>query len=97
MTERLYIEWIGGNCPVQAEGLIEGKRFYFRARGSSWSMDVHPTATGLYESWPQDDKEWVYEEDWGEDCYAAGWMSEETARELIAKGADLFVLHEAKK
>ena len=27
----LAIDWIGGNCPVQAEGTIDGKRFYFRS------------------------------------------------------------------
>ena len=33
----LMIDWCGGNCPVQAEGKINGKPFYFRARGECWS------------------------------------------------------------
>lgn len=29
-----------GNCPVQAEGSINGYPFYFRARGGTWSVRV---------------------------------------------------------
>ena len=36
----IIIDSFGGNCPVQAEGTIDGKPFYFRARGSSWSMSI---------------------------------------------------------
>ncbi|MEM1235222.1 MAG: hypothetical protein AAGH70_13960 [Pseudomonadota bacterium] len=34
------IECLGGNCPVQAERLIDGEPFYFRARGESWLLSV---------------------------------------------------------
>lgn len=30
----------GGACPVQGEGLIDGRAAYFRARGQSWSLRV---------------------------------------------------------
>lgn len=39
----IIIDSFGGNCPVQAEGTIDGKPFYFRARGSSWSMSIGGT------------------------------------------------------
>lgn len=31
----------GGNCPVQSEGVLTtGEFYYFRARGTAWSMDI---------------------------------------------------------
>ena len=42
----LDIHSLGGNCPVQAEGLIDGHPFFFRARGAHWSMTVGSPATG---------------------------------------------------
>lgn len=86
------VDWLGGNCPVQAEGTIEGKRFYFRARGEHWSMAVHPTADGDYLSWPNDDAEWVYEEEWDVGPFDAGWMPEDVARGMIAKAAEQYAL-----
>lgn len=85
----IEIEYIGGNCPVQAEGTIDGKRFYFRARGRRWSIEIHPTAEGSYLHWDGDD-EWEYTEPWGDGDYAAGWMPVEVAREMIEKGAELW-------
>jgi hypothetical protein len=79
----MEIRWIGGNCPVQAEGTIDGKEFYFRARGDSWSMDIggdDPVAGG----------EWSYEEDYGKGPYDAGWMTIEEARGFIAKAVAIY-------
>lgn len=36
----LIITSLGGVCPVQAEGTINGKPFYFRARHGKWSLDI---------------------------------------------------------
>jgi len=65
--EGLVIEWLGGNCPVQAEGTFDGQPFYFRSRGSAVTCEVG--------EW-----EWlgpVYE--WPD----AGWISEDVARAYI--------------
>lgn len=86
------IEYLGGNCPVQSEGTIDGKRFYFRARGEHWSLDVHPTADGDYLSWSDHDIAWCHREAWGDGPYAAGWMPEDVARMMIQKGATLYRL-----
>jgi len=32
-----------GQCPVQAEGKINGLPFYFRSRGASWSLSIAST------------------------------------------------------
>lgn len=37
---RLSIGDIGGMCPVQAEGTINEKPFYFRARGEDWALSI---------------------------------------------------------
>lgn len=89
MSETI-IEWIGGNCPVQAEGIIDGKRFYFRARGEHWSLEIHPTASVRYAKWPEGIAPWEHEEEWGNGPFDAGWMPEDVAREMIAKGAALY-------
>lgn len=83
MTPEIVIDWIGGNCPVQAEGTVNGKPFYFRARGAHWSMSIGgEDVVG--------DPEWSHEEDYGDSAFAAGWMPESEARGFIAKAASLY-------
>lgn len=84
----VVIKWIGGNCPVQAYGRIDGQPFYFRARNQNWEIEIgggfvlagdgHPE-TGFY-----------FEEDYGDGPYDAGWMSVAEARAFIEKAATLF-------
>lgn len=71
----VIIDRLGGNCPVQADGTIDGVPFYFRARGSHWSMGIGPQ--------PIDAPEWYHRELWCDDPYGAGWMSEEEAERMI--------------
>ena len=49
------LDWIGGNCPVQAEGKIDGHLFYFRARGDVLQMSVSETD-------PLGDDAWFFEQ-----------------------------------
>lgn len=72
----IKIEYLGGNCPVQAEGTINGIHFYFRARGSHWVMIIgDDTETG-----------WISVHQWNN----AGKMSEEEAKRIIEKCAQEF-------
>ena len=41
----LIVTSIGGMCPTQAEGTINGNPFYFRARHGEWTLDVPPPGT----------------------------------------------------
>lgn len=91
----IQIDMLGGNCPVQADGLIDGEPFYFRARWDSWSLSIGSD----YEDHSSIGKNgrdvvgrprWFYEEDYGDGPYDAGWMPEDDARKMIAKGAALF-------
>ena len=80
--EGLEIDWIGGNCPVQAEGRIDGKPFYFRARGQRWTIGIG----GKVVSSP----DWGYGEYYGEGPFEAGWMDEDTAMGFIVQAMTLF-------
>lgn len=82
---KVEIHNIGGNCPVQAEGAIDGKEFYFRARGQRWSMSIGGDDVVL-------SPKWYYEEDWGDGPYDAGWMPEDIAREKIAISAKMYAV-----
>lgn len=69
----------GGNCPVQAEGMVDGQTFYFRARGDAWSLDIGPE-----EQWHGFGC-WRIERDYGE-WPDAGWMPKHEALGFIVDG-----------
>ena len=90
------IEWIGGNCPVQAIGEVEGLDFYFRARGACWSIEIGKLPwlkklftedTTVYDN--QDTIYFDYVERYGE-WPDAGWIDETEALFLIRRGCQLF-------
>lgn len=77
----IVIEWLDGNCPVQAEGTVSGKRFYFKSRGARWSLSVGDDPLG--------NPEFYYEEPYGKQ-FEAGWITENEARSFIDRAAGLF-------
>ena len=77
---QIKIDWIGGNCPVQAEGIIDGFMFYFRARGRAWSVEIYDGG----------EEPWTTTQFYSDEPYAAGWMSEDEARGFIEKAATWF-------
>jgi hypothetical protein len=77
------IEMLYGNCPVQADGTINGHKFYFRARGQHWTLEVGGDD-------PCDKCDWSYREKYSDEQYAAGWITEDEARSFIARGAAIF-------
>ena len=89
----VQVAMIGGNCPVQAEGTVDGAEFYFRARGRRWALYVATDGGD-----PLDNGAWVYHEHYdipglegpGGDAFAAGWMEESEARAFIAKAAQIY-------
>lgn len=84
-TPAIVIEWLGGNCPVQAEGTINGQPFYFRARGDSWSLEVGKPGASDYVS-----AEWetVWEHaEWFGQWPDAGWMAPEQAEGFLRQAA----------
>lgn len=79
----MIIDMIGGNCPVQAEGHIGGQPFYFRARGTHWSIGIGGDVVG--------EPDWYHEEEYPGGPFAAGWMSETEARQFIRGAADRYL------
>ena len=77
----VVIDTIGGNCPVQAEGTIDGVPFYFRARGDSWSLGIGADPVGK--------AHWEHREWFGE-WPDAGWMSLEEAAAFLHRAADRY-------
>ena len=81
------LDCIGGNCPVQAEGSFDDKRFYFRARGDAWRLHIW-TGTEDYLGTENPD-EWVSEGEYGSG-FDAGWMHNHEALALIVDGISRF-------
>jgi len=78
--EIIYTE-LGGACPVQAEGTIDGHPFYFRYRGDEWSLTIAPvggdpmdTAAAVYYRNRRDHTGEIFN----------GWMEDAEVREIIA-------------
>lgn len=78
----ITLDTIGGNCPVQAEGTVDGKQFYFRARGDSWQLHI---GDGEHDLWtnPLFYTEQAYGT-WPE----AGWMPQHEAVGFIVLGVE---------
>ncbi len=81
MPAAIVIEYLGGNCPVQGEGTIDGKPFYFRARGDCWRLGIGGD--------PVVSPEWEYGEDYGT-WPDAGWMTAEEAEQFLRQAAKRF-------
>lgn len=75
--------WLGGNAPVQAEGIIDGRPLYFRSRGTQWSLEIGRVEEG--DRPPM----WWHVENWGE-WPDAGYMPEDVALEMIEKAVALY-------
>ncbi len=91
MTEpRFMIDVLCGQCPVQGSGTIDRVPWYFRARGSHWTFSVGRDVF---------DPEWQVRVRYGEDAhsFAAGWMEETEAREIIEKCGAEYLASKAKK
>lgn len=61
----LAIDSQGGNCPVQIEGSIDGRRFYFRARHDEYQVHVAESENLIF-----DDPIFYVERDYEN----SGWM-----------------------
>ena len=77
----LVVTSIGGMCPTQAEGTMNGNPFYFRARHGDWTLTVVK---------PECDPVWLDKKDdvllfqEGDDP-TNGWMDESEVRVILQK------------
>ena len=84
MAHQVTITEIYGQCPVQAEGYIAGKPFYFRARGDKWSIYIGIDKDLL------GNPEYKYTESYGA-WPDAGWITEEEAKEFINRVGNQYI------
>ena len=57
---KLDVKWMGGWCPVQSEGNLGKKRWYFRSRGDGWSFYLGEPNTDIFSH-----NDYFRTEDWG--------------------------------
>lgn len=79
----VHLDYLGGNCPVQGEGKIDGYDIYFRSRGDNWTFDIGESpilgqnsifsVRGNFGDWPR-----------------AGWMPWFRAYRIIYKCIKLY-------
>ncbi|MBO9184587.1 hypothetical protein ACQZ4Y_04030 [Rhizobium sp. L80/93] len=81
--ERFELFHLSGWTPVQAEGTLDGRYFYFRARGSYWRFELGGNESGSRSP------RWWYEEDWPSPTgFEAGYLSDEQAISCILKAVE---------
>ncbi len=83
----IQIDYCGGRCPVQSEGQVGGKRFYFRSRHNAWHFIVAATSEDAYDL--DEGKAEYYAR--GADTYG-GYMPPELARQLVQKQCEFYLL-----
>lgn len=83
---------IGGACPVQGDGQVDGLPWYFRARGRHWSLSVGWRADADAAAvWATGDAGWYIEGESDEkDEFAASWMRHGEAWRHITEAIALF-------
>lgn len=73
---------VGGMCPVQGEGEVDGHRWYFKARGQRWTLYVSAQPGGE----PLAEDAWRLREPWGDEPFAAGYMPWDVAEGFVRAG-----------
>lgn len=73
----------GGNVPVQGFGTLDGYEFYFRARGTSWTLYVAKSSESIYSGWS-------ISRTVPGNAYSAGWMSLNRVRRYMRFAAEQF-------
>lgn len=82
MADGVVVDSIGGMCPVQAEGTIDGQPFYFRSRGAFWSMSIGGADV-------VGEPDWYYDEPYGE-WLDAGYIEVEEALWFVDRAVMLY-------
>lgn len=79
---QLEIEYIVGQCPVQAEGTVNGVPFYFRARHAHWTFSVGAN--------PVMEEDFLISNRYGTGPHDAGYMPNEEALAIINVSAEAY-------
>jgi hypothetical protein len=83
-------DWIGGYCPLQAEGTIDGNHFYFRAKGTRWEFAIDEIGNDAVDIIAFTDRpgfklseQWIDKNHPGDINFSAGYMPESVAKQII--------------
>lgn len=104
MSEPFGTEWshdgdgwaidVGGACPVQGTGHVDGHPLYFRARGWLWSVRIawdHDADPVLVVPGSRVARGFIADGSFGESRgYAASWMQPDVSRALVSLVVDAF-------
>ena len=74
-----------GNCPIQGDGIIDGRVCYYRSRGSGWQFHVAREGSDDALAWGA----WEYDEDkyfWPD----GGWVHQSVSQACIRKAAAIW-------
>lgn len=74
---------IGGFCPVQGLGTVDGLHWYFRARWESWRFEVWREPFGPHGSLPASEPMWRAEAEYDQGDGDASWMRRSHAWQYI--------------
>ena len=91
----IVFDYLGGLAPVQAEGTVAGRPFYFRSRYEHWTFsvsehdDVSPVEIDSVESGKAHG--FFRQGQYGTDPFEASYMPEEEARRIIAACAEEYL------
>ncbi|MBS2018112.1 MAG: hypothetical protein JST00_34895 [Deltaproteobacteria bacterium] len=82
---RSLVASFAGSTPLEGWGTVpDGRSFYFRARYEAWSLSLGATDDEAIEA-----PTWFWREPWGDAPYGAGYMPEETGREIFESCVDM--------
>ena len=82
------LNYPSGQAPVQIEGnLSTGEYYYFRARGSKWSVEIFLNEGDYYRG--NNSRVFIYSEKYGE-TFEAGWLLKREAIKFATKAIDIY-------
>jgi hypothetical protein len=84
----------GGESPVQGDGEVDGRPFYFRARWNSWELDIAEPGgepLSVTEESMARGVGWRHEENFGDlDLWQASYMEMKDVQRCMDKAVALF-------
>lgn len=81
----VQVDRFDGWCPVQGEGTIDGRFWYFRARGEHWQFHVCKDRSHLFKN-----DIFYCDIEWPDEPFAAGWMHPVDALKCLSLGVALY-------
>lgn len=95
MIKDLYYTFTCNPSPVQAEGTINGKAFYFRARHEHWTFAVSEDSNISPIDLQSSEQGFFIEQLYGNKSFDASYMPLDEAKRIIENCADMYLSEKA--